>query len=177
MFFLAGFFFTDYMKSRLNTVSLTLLLTLAMIVYVSYWIYVKSLPYIIALEGILFSMCLCLLLWSLGFVLEFKKLLKRSFFSLLLRYGTYPLTLYYCQQITARFCIKYQIFLSFFSSKTTNWIFQTSLLLLLMLMVTYILDRYKFFSIEWWLRKIENAVLTTFTDRNRSQVHSSKVPG
>jgi uncharacterized membrane protein len=170
MFFLAGYFFTNYVKSRLNSVLLTILLVLAMIVYVSYWIYVELLPYIIALEGIFFSICLCLLLWSLGFVLEYKKLLKRSFFTLLLRYGTYPLTLYYCQQITARFCIKYQIFLSFSSLKTINWIVQTSLLLLVMLIVTYILDRYKFFSIEWWLRKIENAILTILTDRNRSRV-------
>lgn len=177
MFFLAGYFFTNYVKSRLNSVLLTILFVLAMIVYVSYWIYVELLPYVIALEGIFFSICLCLLLWSLGFVLEYKKLLKRSFFTLLLRYGTYPLTLYYCQQITARFCIKYQIFLSFSSLKTINWICQTSLLLLVMLIVTYIIDRYKFFSIEWWLRKIENAVLTILTDRNRSRVRSSKVPG
>lgn len=177
IFFLAGYFFTNYAKGRLNSVLVTVLLTLAMIVYISYWIYVGLLPYIIELEGIFFAICFCLLLWSLGFVLEYKKVLKRSFLSLLLRYGTYPLTLYYCQQITARFCIKYQIYFSFFSLKMINWICQASLILLIMLIITYILDRYKFFSIEWWLRKIENIVLTFLPDRNHSYVHSSEVQG
>ena len=177
MFFLAGYFFTNYVKSRLNSLHLTILLALSMILYVSYWIYVGLLPYIIALEGIFFVISLCFILWSLGFVLEYKKVLKRSFFSLLLRYGTYPLTLYYCQQITARFCIKYQIYFSFTSLKMTNWIFQASLLLVVMLIVTYILDHYKCFSIEWWLRKIENIALTFLPDRNRSYFHSSEVQG
>ncbi|MDY6793336.1 MAG: hypothetical protein SWH54_18880 [Thermodesulfobacteriota bacterium] len=170
MFFLAGYFFTIYAKSRLNSAYLTTLLVFCMILYVSYWIYVGLLPHIIALEGIFFAICLCLLLWSLGFVLEYKKALNRSFFSLLLRYGTYPLTLYYCQQTIALFCIKYQIHLNLFPLKTINWICQASLLLIVMLFITYILDHYKFFSIEWWLRKMENTVLNRLPNREPSSI-------
>lgn len=177
MFFLAGYFFTSYVKSRLNSITLTFLFSLSMIVYVSYWMYVGLLPYIIALEGIIFAICLCFLLWSLGFVLEYKKVLNRSIFSLLLRYGTFPLTLYYCQQTTALFCIKYQTYLNLFALKEINWICQASLLLIVMVLVTYMLERYKFFSIEWWLRKMENIVLTFLPDHKHSYVQSPEVQG
>jgi len=170
MFFLSGYFYSYYMKSKLNTVIMTVLLMLSMSIYISFWIYAGLLPYIISLKGIFFVISLCLLLWSSGFVLEYKNVLNRSFFSILLRYGTYPLTLYYCQQTIALFCIKYHKFLSFTSLKTLNWVFQTGLLLVGMLIITYILDHYKYFSIEWWLRKSENIVLTFLSNCDLSSI-------
>lgn len=174
-FFMIGYFFSHYLQSRLNRSFLTGCLLMALLGYVSFWTYAGMLPRINRLEGIVFAIGLCLPLWSTGLLLEYRKSLQTPIFRGLLRYGAYPLTLYYCQQITARFCMKFQISMPVFSFDAANWMTQSFLLLGVMLGFTFLLDRLKFLSIEWWLRKTENLILSLFSARTTAHIRNSSV--
>ena len=165
VFLLAGYFYVLFGQSRYNTLYLTGVFFIISCIHIYFWAHVQALPCIVTINGILFVLSLLFISIITGLVLEHNKLINKMPFTLIIRFGRYPLTLYFFQQFVTRFCIKFQLTLPISLSSTINWLTQASIIIMLMLAGTYLLDLFKFFRIEWLLRKIETAVLNLVPER------------
>jgi hypothetical protein len=79
--------------------------------------------------------------------------------SMILRFGLYPVTLYFIQQFFVVFGLAINLKLALTGIASVDCILHTTALLIGMYWVTYLFDRIKFLSVEFWLRKAESIVM------------------
>ena len=84
---------------------------------------------------------------------------------LLKQFGIYPITLYFIQQFVTVFGPKFGLEVALTSMPGLNCIMQTTLLLIGMLLSTLIFDRFRFFCVEFWLKKTESFVINILPER------------
>jgi hypothetical protein len=161
IYFVGGYLIGKWGLSEYGRSSNAILLFLLSIVCLaSFYVFVEP---VIQLStntvGISASFAAIFLLLCLSLYLEGKQLADRFPLSFMLRFGRYPLSLYFMQQFVVVFGLKMNFRLSPTGDPPIDCILQTLILLLVMYGVTFIFDRFKFFSVEFWLRKAESFIM------------------
>ena len=172
-FFLGGYIFIHFAISRFNNFLNTVTLLSIIVAYTIYWAFIGKMPQIASLYGILFALGVVFLLTIVGFWVEEIVTLQDVPFSFLIRFGTYPLSLYMGQQIVTRMGLNYHLYMKVTNIPLYDWMIQTVILLTFMYLTTFIMDRVKFFGMEWWLRQIESKILKGMPQK---VIFSAKLP-
>lgn len=159
-YFLGGYFFAKWGLSHYNrawSASLFLIAGIAYLIY--FYVYCER---AIALStnphGIAASYALIFSVVTLSLFMENRHWFERFLPTLLMRFGQYPLSLYFSQQFVVVFGMKSGLRLVPSGIAYLDWAIQTSLLLSVMCAATFFFDRYPFFSMEFWLRKTESII-------------------
>ena len=164
IYFIGGYLIAKYGMSRYNIPVAMVLGLLGSIVYLfSFYLSNDKLTVISAtnLPGVAASHACIFLLLSLTLFLEYKKWAQRRLLSILLRFGRYPLSLYFMQQFCVVFGLKFNLRLALTGYNVLDCIIHTTVLLIAMYFTTFLFDRLKILSIEFWLRKIESAIVNS----------------
>ena len=161
IYFLAGYLLAVYATSRFHRAESTLI---ALALGISYMVlfyhrYVPDLLQATLPEGIILTIAAIFLTSAVLLLAENRNYMTKPLFAFLLRFGRYPLTLYFAQQSVTVFGLKYHLSLKLTQIPLLNWGIQASLLLGAMYFSTHLFDRAAFFSMEFWLRSVEKAVL------------------
>jgi uncharacterized membrane protein len=161
IYFVGGYLIGKWGLSQYARSSNAILLFLISIVCLSsFYVYVEPVIHLSTnTVGISASFAAIFLLLCLSLYLERKQLADRFPLSFMLRFGRYPLSLYFIQQFVAVFGLKLNLRLTLTENPNIDCTLQTSILLFVMYGATFILDRFKFFSIEFWLRKAESFIM------------------
>ena len=125
----------------------------------AYWLIVLRIPDPEAWEGILHSLSIVFLLACLLICIEFKGGIHARPLNWMTRMGTFPLTLYFSQQIGTVLAIKYQLSWRILGWPIADWLIHTLILVTIMYAATFLLKRWPFLSVEYWLRKAEKIIL------------------
>jgi hypothetical protein len=163
LYFLGGYAIAKWGLSRYNFAWLTLLLLSGSVVYLLtfYLTAERIISLSTNLVGIAASQACIFILLCLSLLFENRRQLHRFPFSILLRFGQYPLSLYFMQQFVVVLGLRMNFRLVLTSHSTMDCFLQTSLLLCGMYAATFIFERLKGLSIEYWLRKAESLILKT----------------
>jgi len=78
---------------------------------------------------------------------------------MILRFGIYPVTLYFIQQFFVVFGLAINLKLALTGNASIDCILHTTVLLIGMFFATYVFDRLMFLSVEFWLRKAESIIM------------------
>jgi hypothetical protein len=109
--------------------------------------------------GLAASHAAVFILLCLTLLLENKDLSGKLPLSLLLRFGQYPVSLYFMQQFFVVFGLKINLKLALTGISSLDCFLHTTALLIGMYLATFVFDRWKFFCVEFWLRKAESIVM------------------
>jgi len=161
VYFLGGYVIGKWGLSKYNSIGLLFLSLAASILYMIYFhsFYASKIMMSTSISGIVVShACIFILLCS-TLMLENKQSADRFPLSVLLRFGRYPLSLYFMQQFCVVFGLRMNFRLMLTGDNVLNCVLQITILLILMYLATFLFDRIKLFSIEFWLRKAESTIM------------------
>lgn len=109
--------------------------------------------------GIAATFALVFVLLCLTLLMENRQFADKRPLSMILRFGIYPVTLYFIQQFFVVFGLAINLKLALTGNAVVDCILHTTVLLIGMYLVTYVFDRLRFLSVEFWLRKAEKVVM------------------
>ena len=84
---------------------------------------------------------------------------------LLKQFGVYPITLYFIQQFFTVFGPNLGLKLTLAPRPIFNYALQTLILVTCMFVSTFLFDRFRFLSVEFWLKKTESFVMNILPER------------
>ena len=159
-YFLGGYVFAKWGLSNYNRLWSAGLILIACIGYLIYfYVYCeRTIALSTNLNGITAAYALIFILVAVSLVMENRHSFERFPATFLMRFGQYPLSLYFSQQFVVVFGLKTGLRIVPSGIAYLDWGIQTSLLLAIMYAVTFLFDRYPFFSMEFWLRKTESII-------------------
>ena len=161
IYFVGGYFIAKWGLSRHNILAVLASGLVASVIYLSQF-YLYNVPTIITstkLSGIIASFACIFLLLCLTIILENRNQVEQLPFSILVRFGQYPLSLYFMQQFCVVFGLRMNFRLTLTGMNVLDCVLHTSVLLLCMFLATFLFDKLKFLSIEFWLRKAESVII------------------
>jgi hypothetical protein len=164
VYILSGYALAHFGTSRWNRVSTDAAAVVLSAAVVAYFVFYRISPNNRTLSGILLAMAIIFLLSVGSLRLENHGWLKKLPSNLLIRFGQYPLTLYFIQQAATLAGLRYDFRLEIADSMTGNWLIHSAILVLVMSLYTFVLDRVGVLRMEWWLREIEAKVMTGLPD-------------
>lgn len=161
IYFLGGYLIAKWGISQYDRMWIVLLTLIVSIPYLAYFYTfcerseeLSTNPYgIAATFGVVFIL-LCLTL-----LLENRQFADKRPLSMILRFGIYPVTLYFIQQFFVVFGLAINLKLALTGNASIDCVLHTTVLLIGMYIATYVFDRFKFLSVEFWLRKAESIVM------------------
>jgi peptidoglycan/LPS O-acetylase OafA/YrhL len=112
-------------------------------------------------EGFLFLLALAYALLVASLEAERLGLLGGRGFAVMVRWGRYPLTLYFAQQLATVARLRLPLPLA----PSGAWLVQAAALLALMHAATFVLERFPALDVGWWLRQAERLALRGATPR------------
>lgn len=160
-YFIGGYVFAKWGLSHYNRAWEATLILLACMAYLIYfYVYCeRTVALSINAIGIIASYALIYILLALSLYMENRHWFGQFPATLLMRFGQYPLSLYFSQQFIVVFGLKTGMRLVPTGMVYPDWAIQTCLLLSVMYAATFLFDRYPFFSMEFWLRKTESIIM------------------
>lgn len=161
IYFLGGYLIAKWGTGSYGRMWVACLVFITSIAYLVYfYIYCeRSYEYGTNAYGIAATHAVVFVLLSLTLILENRQFAIRRPLSIILRFGIYPVTLYYIQQFFVVFGLSINLKLALTGNAGVDCILHTAVLLIGMYMATYAFDRWKFLSVEFWLRKAESIVM------------------
>jgi hypothetical protein len=160
IYFLGGYLIARWGLSRHSVLWALISGLVAGVVYLAYY-YTFHDPIVrmsTSISGITAShACIFVLLCS-TIMLENKQQADKGLFSILLRFGHYPLSLYFMQQFCVVFGLKMNFRLALTGHNVFDCVLHTTVLLIVMYLATFLFDKMKWLSIEFWLRKAESFI-------------------
>ena len=161
IYFLCGYLIGKWGISKYNRFGAVLLIFIGSLIYLScFYIYFeRAVKLSLSPIGIAASLSAVFVLLVFALAMERKQLARKFPLSFILRFGIYPVSLYYMQQFFVVFGLKINLKLALTGISSIDCILHTTLLLLGMYLSTYLFDRLKFFSVEFWLRKAEGIIM------------------
>ena len=161
IYFIGGYLIAKWGLSRFNLVWIVALTLIFCVVYFSiFYIYApRTIESSTAIFGIMASFSCIFILLCLTLLLENQQLSNKRPLSMILRFGLYPVSLYFMQQFFTVFGIRFNFKLVLTDIPSLNCILQTALLLIGMYFTTYVFNRCKFLSVEFWLRRTEYFIM------------------
>ena len=144
-----------------------LMMLIASITYLIYF-YIsceRSIELSISVDGIIVGFAGIYIFLCLTLFMENFQLLSGPAIILLKQFGVYPISLYFIQQFFTVFGPKFGLKLDLSSMPGLNYVLQTVLLLIGMLLSTFLFDRFQFFCVEFWLKKTESIVMKIVPER------------
>lgn len=161
IYFIGGYFIATWGLSRFNLIW-TVVLALIFCIFYLLFFYVYTDPTIASSTnfiGIIASHSCIFILLCLTLLIENRQVSNKRPLSMILRFGLYPVSLYFMQQFFTVFGIRFNFKLVLTDIPSIDCILQTALLLIGMYFTTYLFDRLKFLSVEFWLRRTESFVM------------------
>jgi hypothetical protein len=161
IYFLGGYMIGQWGISRYCRFWTTLLMFVGGVIYLLIFHLFYELPPKLAysLLGLAASYAAIFSLLFLTLLLENRGRSEKFPLALLVRFGRYPVSLYYLQQFFTVFGIKGYFKLAPTGISNIDCIMQTTSLLIGMYLLTYVFDRIKFLSVESWIRKAESIIM------------------
>lgn len=161
IYFVGGYAIAKWGLSRYNLAWLTLLLLSGSVVYLlTFYLNAERIINLSTnLVGIAASQACIFILLCSSLFFENRLRLHRFPFSIMLRFGQYPLSLYFMQQFVVVLGLRMNFRLVLTNNNVVDCFLQTSLLLLCMYAATHLFEHLKGLSIEYWLRKAENFII------------------
>jgi hypothetical protein len=161
IYFLGGYLIGKWGISRYNRMWFVLSLLVTSIAYlVFFYTYCeRSFQLSTNAYGIAATFAVVFALLCLTLFLENRRLADKPPLSTILRFGIYPVTLYFIQQFFVVFGLAINLKLALTGIASIDCILHTTVLLIGMYMATYVFDRFKFLSVEFWLRKAESIIM------------------
>jgi len=161
IYFIGGYLIAKWGLSRFNLVWTVALTLIFCIFYLSlFYIYAdRTIASSTNFIAIMASYSCIFILLFLTLLLENQQLSNKRPLSMILRFGLYPVSLYFMQQFFTVFGIRFNFKLILTDIPSMDCILQTALLLIGMYFTTYLFDRFKFLSVEFWLRRTESFVM------------------
>ncbi|MCB2167790.1 MAG: DUF1624 domain-containing protein [Deltaproteobacteria bacterium] len=176
IYFLGGYLIGKWGIGQYNRMWSVLMVLMASIAYLVYFymfcertLELSTNAYGIAATHAVIFVLLCLTLF-----LEKQNFANKQPLSMILRFGIYPVTLYFIQQFFVVFGLAINLKLALTGNASIDCILHTTVLLIGMYISTYLFDRLKFLSIEFWLRKSESIVMDFVPERGIFKPFSSK---
>jgi 4-amino-4-deoxy-L-arabinose transferase-like glycosyltransferase len=163
-FILAGYALAHFGTSRWNRVPIAGAAAVLSAAVIACFVYYRVSPNNRTLSGILLAMAVIFLLSGGSLWLENRGWLIRIPANLLIRFGQYPLTLYFFQQAATLAGHRFGFRLDILDSATGNWSVQAAVLVFVMFVYTFALERVAVLRMEWWLRQIEAGVMAVMPD-------------
>lgn len=167
IFFLWGYLLGKWSTSRNCPMWSVLAMLGASVVYLVFFYILceRSLELSTNSYGIVASFAGIYLFLSFTLFIENQRLMRGPVVLLLKKFGVYPITLYYIQQFVTVFGPRLGLKLSISPIPIFNYIWQTSLLVIIMFISTILFDRIRFLCVEFWLRKTESFVMNIVPNR------------
>ena len=161
IYFIGGYLIAKWGLSRFNLAwTVALALFFCIVYFPCFYIYShRTVETSTNFMGIMASFSCIFILLCLTLLLENKQLSNKRPQSMILRFGLYPVSLYFMQQFFTVFGLRYNFKLVLTGVSIMDCILQTMLLLIGMYFTTYLFDRIKFLSVEFWLRRTESFIM------------------
>lgn len=161
IYFVSGYLIGKWGISQNNRLWTVFLIFIGSLIYLfCFYIYFeRAIQLSLSPIGITASLTAIFVLLFFVLAMERKQLTKIIPFSFLLRFGLYPVSLYYMQQFFVVFGLKINLKLALTGISSIDCILHTTALLIGMYFSTFLFDRLKYLSVEFWLRKTEATIM------------------
>ena len=161
VYFMIGYIICHWSISQYGRLRVAFLFFIASAVYLPLFHFYGDLSLKLAFSafGLAASTAAIFLLLFSILLLENRDRTGKFPFPILLRFGQYPVSLYFFQQFFTVFGIKFGLKLTLTAVPSINCTLQASSLLFGMYLLTFIFDRFKFLCVEFWLGKAESFIM------------------
>ena len=164
IFILSGYALADFGTSRWNRASITGAAAVLSAATIAYCVVYRVSPNNRLLSGILLAIAIIFIMSAGSLWLENQGWLRRIPADLLIRFGQYPLTLYFFQQAATLAGHRFGFRLNLLDSMAGNWLVHGAVLIGMLFLYTFVLDRVGVLRMEWWLRAIEAKIMGGLPD-------------
>jgi len=161
IYFIGGYLLGKWGTSQYGRMWVVVLTLAASVPYLAYFYAYRERSEELSTNayGIAATFAVVFILLCLTLLMEKRQFADKRPLSMILRFGIYPVTLYFIQQFFVVFGLAINLKLAPTGNAVVDCILHTTVLLIGMYLATYVFDRFKFLSIEFWLRKAEKVVM------------------